>query len=54
MQRNMFLRRFETGKSTWLIAPYESFTVFATALRERSDLRNFLTACQSPNRIPGQ
>jgi hypothetical protein len=39
---DMFLLRIAADKSSWLIAPYESLTVFATALRERGDLRDFL------------
>lgn len=39
---DMFLLRVAADNSSWLIAQYESLTVFATALRERSDLRDFL------------
>lgn len=39
---DMFLLRIAADKSSWLIAPYESLTTFATALRESSDLRDFL------------
>lgn len=40
---DMFLLHIASDNSCWLIAPYESLTTFATALRERSDLRDFLT-----------
>jgi hypothetical protein len=43
-EANMFLLRIASDKSSWLIAPYASLTVFATALRERADLRDFLTS----------
>jgi hypothetical protein len=39
---NMFLLRIAADNTCWLIAPYESLTVFATALREGSELRDFL------------
>ena len=43
-ESHIYLLRVERDKSAWLIAPYESLTRFATALRQRADLRDFLSA----------
>jgi len=37
-----YLLRVAADNSAWLVAPYDSLTVLATALRERADLRAFL------------